>query len=149
MTLYQFSCSSCEIEWDKKGSMSKPPRKDSCPECGEKRDRVFTAPGLSFRGTGWMTNQSRGEKFARDGYDKQEAHEFYRTAMRDSKKRMESGEQHYTPMKPNYEVLEKQKLVKKIDNQKLKEKRKEQHKKLTGEWHDKTKLDPTKPTQGM
>ena len=73
MPFYRFECEKCEVFWEKKGSMDKPPKTSKCSICNKRRDRVFTSPSLHFKGMDFYTNQAKAEKFKRDGMDKDTA----------------------------------------------------------------------------
>lgn len=116
MPEYRFECEDCGIYWLKEGHMSDPPQTDLCPDCGEERTRAFVPTALQFKGTGFQTNISKVEKFHRDGWGKDDALEFYNTAIRDSKQRMKEGTLAYSRMSINPEYALKKGTIKKVDD---------------------------------
>ena len=145
MAFYPFYCEACECAWSVKSPMSKPAQRRKCPECGKMRKRVWdNPPGLKFIGDGWYVTDARKEKFLKEGYDKENAEEFYSESIKSSKKRMKSGGQHYTSVKPNYEWMEKEGLVKKVSEAEGKRKMK-RARKLTQETYEKTGTKPERP----
>ena len=91
MAFYPFYCETCECAWSVKSPMSKPAQRRKCPECGKMRKRVWdNPPGLKFIGDGWYVTDARKEKFLKEGYDKENAEEFYSESIKSSKKRMKS-----------------------------------------------------------
>ena len=48
--------------------------------------------------------------------DKRQAEQYYKESCEASKERVKSGGQHYKRVNPNYEVLAKQGLAKKVDS---------------------------------
>lgn len=96
--MYKFCCEDCEIFWEVEGTMSKPPKKRKCPECGKMRDRVFTVTNIHFKGFGWETNQSKAKKRFEQGMDKDSAQQFYKNAMNGLKEDGKTAGDVYTPM---------------------------------------------------
>lgn len=144
MVLYKIACSSCEIFWEVEASMAKPPKRRRCPECNVWCPRVFTVPAIRFLGTGFYTNRSRAEKFNRDGFDRVQAEEFYKSSIEHSKERVKTGYQHYSKITPNIENMTKSGMIKKVDSEKA-EVKKQKMREMTIESHKKAGLDPTKP----
>jgi putative FmdB family regulatory protein len=60
MALYEFQCEKCGAEFEKDmpmGSATKP----KCPACGSARTtKIFSAAGISFKGSGFYVTDSRG-----------------------------------------------------------------------------------------
>tara|TARA_Y100000310_G_C20388659_1_gene671691 strand:- start:263 stop:721 length:459 start_codon:yes stop_codon:yes gene_type:complete len=145
MAYYPFYCETCEFAWSVKAPMAKPAQRRKCPECGKMRKRAWDSPpGLKFIGDGWYVTEARKEKFRKDGYDKENAEEFYAENIDASKRRMKSGGEHYTPMSPNYEWLEKKGQVKKVPLKEAKRKMKKARK-LTQESYETAGIKPERP----
>lgn len=123
-------------------------RKVVCPTCGEDCERQICRPGEApaavFKGRGFYTNFSRDRKYAEKGMDKQEADRWLQQEIDNSKARMNSGNQHYKRMVPNYKNLHKQGVVKRVSDKEAIRKRNDS-KKMTEEAYKKAGLDPTKP----
>ncbi|MCB0974379.1 MAG: FmdB family transcriptional regulator [Actinobacteria bacterium] len=61
MPVYEFKCTACDHRFDiKMGIHDDPPT--SCPECGEAVKKVFSPVGISFKGSGFYKNDSRGSR---------------------------------------------------------------------------------------
>ena len=145
MPYYPFYCETCKNAWSAKAPISKPAQRRKCSECGKMCKRTWeNPPGLKFIGEGWYVTDARKERFQKEGYDKENAKEFYEENIKSSKRRMKSGGEHYTPMKPNLPWMEEKGLVKKVSNKKGKQKMK-RARKLTQEAYDKGGLKPEKP----
>lgn len=56
MPFYLIRCDKCGIEWDVKGSMSKPPTRAKCKKCKKYGKRVLTANPVHFYGPGFYCN---------------------------------------------------------------------------------------------
>lgn len=141
MVLYLFECGACQISFDSEGSMAKPPKRRKCPTCNKFCNRIFTAPALRFIGSDFYTNRAKAEKFQRDGFDKVQAHEFYNSAIKHSKERMEEGWKDYTRVTPNIENMIKTGAAKKVSSEKARAK-KEASKNLTSETYKMAKINP-------
>jgi putative FmdB family regulatory protein len=50
MPIYEFECAVCKIRVEVDKSIHED-RNAQC--CGQPMNRLFTAPGISFKGTGW------------------------------------------------------------------------------------------------
>lgn len=60
MARYDYRCSSCGKVFEVEHPMSEHPE-ITCPECGSSCERVFSASGISFKGTGFYnTDERRG-----------------------------------------------------------------------------------------
>ncbi|MGA3333480.1 MAG: FmdB family zinc ribbon protein [Terracidiphilus sp.] len=63
MPLYPYRCTQCGYRFEKIQRFSAKPEKE-CPKCGGVLERLLTAPGLNFKGSGWYVNdyasKSRG-----------------------------------------------------------------------------------------
>jgi len=115
MPLYQFYCEKCDNVFDEMVHLNgkKPPSRRKCPECHKSAKRFYNVDiGVKIGGITEKTKR-RGREFYEKGYNKQQAHEFYESSIESSKRRMETGFQHYKVYEPNFEVLEKQGLARK------------------------------------
>ena len=59
MPTYQYRCRDCGEELEVVQSFSDKP-KTKCPACKGSLRKVFAAPGISFKGSGFYKNDSRG-----------------------------------------------------------------------------------------
>ena len=59
MPTYQYRCRDCGEELEVVQSFSDKP-KTRCPACKGSLRKVFAAPGISFKGSGFYKNDSRG-----------------------------------------------------------------------------------------
>lgn len=55
MPLYAYRCTHCGYSFERIQRFNAQPEQ-KCPECGGKLERPLSAPGLSFKGTGWYVN---------------------------------------------------------------------------------------------
>ncbi|HVN92895.1 MAG TPA: FmdB family zinc ribbon protein [Terracidiphilus sp.] len=55
LPLYPYRCTQCGHRLEKIQRFNDEPEK-TCPECGGELERLLTAPGLSFKGSGWYVN---------------------------------------------------------------------------------------------
>ena len=53
MPTYEFKCKRCQISVDLLIPYEDVNKEWKCPQCGDKMVRVFTAPDIQFKGTGW------------------------------------------------------------------------------------------------
>jgi putative FmdB family regulatory protein len=53
LPLYQYKCEKCDHEFDLKKSFSDDSNHVHCPKCGEHAQRVFFAPSIIFKGSGF------------------------------------------------------------------------------------------------
>ena len=118
MPLYQFYCEKCDNVFDEMVHLNgkKPPSRRKCPECKKSAKRFYNVE-FSAR-VGGVTEKTKrvGREFAEKGFNKQQAHEFYNTHIELSKERQKTGWQHYKAYDPNFQVLEKQGVVRKTKN---------------------------------
>jgi len=56
-------------------------------------------------------------RYAHEGMDKEQSEQFLKESVEASKERVKSGEQHYKKVVPNYEVLQKQGQVRRLNDQ--------------------------------
>lgn len=53
--MYPYRCTQCGYGFEKIQRFSAKPEK-KCPKCGGVLERLLTAPGLNFKGSGWYVN---------------------------------------------------------------------------------------------
>lgn len=53
MPIYQYKCEKCSCEFELRKSYNEDSDHVTCPECGKKARRVFCAPGIIFKGSGF------------------------------------------------------------------------------------------------
>ena len=53
MPIYQYKCEKCACEFEQRKSFSEESNHVTCPECGKRAHRVFCAPGIIFKGSGF------------------------------------------------------------------------------------------------
>ncbi len=141
MPFYTFQCDDCEVYWEKEGSMSKPPKTSKCSICNKRKNRVFTAPSIHFKGMDFYTNQSKAEKYQRDGMDKETADKFLKTECEYSKSRAVESSKTYKRMVPNYEKMVKEGTARRCSDKEIAQ-RKEKAMKITADWYSKAGKDP-------
>ena len=61
MPTYSYRCSYCGKEFTAMHTFSEADDDEICPDCKKAAKRVFTAPGIVFRGSGFYVNDSRKE----------------------------------------------------------------------------------------
>lgn len=110
MPIYQFYCDKCDSVFDELIHLNgkKPPTRRKCSECSKFAKRFYNVE-MSVR-VGGVTEKTKrvGREFAENGFNKQQAHEFYETHINASKKRVQTGFQHYKVYEPDFKVLEQQ-----------------------------------------
>ncbi len=52
MPIYEYRCTTCQHTFEVMQKFSDPPVK-KCPKCKGKVEKLLSAPGLLFKGTGW------------------------------------------------------------------------------------------------
>ena len=57
MPTYQFECKSCKTTVSVNNSLTEGIKIPICFKCEEEMARVFTAPGVSFKGNGWGSDR--------------------------------------------------------------------------------------------
>jgi putative FmdB family regulatory protein len=66
LPIYEYECVSCKHRVEVTQKVNDPPLK-KCGRCGKKLNRVFSASGLMFKGTGWyVTDYSQKMKSTED-----------------------------------------------------------------------------------
>ncbi len=58
MPTYEYQCSKCSNNYDKREGFDAPPQQ-KCPKCGGKAQRVIQAPPIVFKGSGFYKTDSR------------------------------------------------------------------------------------------
>ena len=58
MPTYEYQCSKCSNNYDKKEGFDAPAQQ-KCPKCGGKAQRVIQAPPIVFKGSGFYKTDSR------------------------------------------------------------------------------------------
>jgi len=53
LPIYQYKCEECACEFDLRKSFSDESNHVICPDCGKKAHRVFMAPAIHFKGSGF------------------------------------------------------------------------------------------------
>ena len=53
MPIYQYKCEKCAAEFEQRKSFNEESNHVTCPECGKRAHRVFCAPGIIFKGSGF------------------------------------------------------------------------------------------------
>jgi len=61
--LYEYQCSKCGRKFEKIENVDAPETK-KCPHCGAKSPRLFSAPAIQFKGTGWYVTDYGGKNTA-------------------------------------------------------------------------------------
>lgn len=73
MPLYEYECKKCGQTFEAMQKFSDEPLKKH-PKCGGKVERLISAPGLQFKGTGWyITDYARSGGAAPEKSDKVES----------------------------------------------------------------------------
>lgn len=80
MPLYEYKCVKCGHRFEKIEGVSASARK-KCPECGATAQRMFAAPAIQFKGSGWYATDYAGKspdgssKEPKEGKDSKEPSE--------------------------------------------------------------------------
>ena len=61
MPLYEYKCVKCGKRFEKIENFSASETK-KCPHCGAKAARMFAAPAIQFKGSGWYVTDYAGKK---------------------------------------------------------------------------------------
>lgn len=62
MPIYEYRCTSCSEVTEIRQKFSDPPLTE-CEKCGGRLDRLISAPGLQFKGSGWyITDYARASR---------------------------------------------------------------------------------------
>ncbi len=59
MARYDYKCTSCGTVFEVQHGMTEHPDV-TCPECGAPADKVFSASGIEFKGSGFYNTDQRG-----------------------------------------------------------------------------------------
>ncbi len=71
MPIYEYRCEDCETVIEKLQKFSDPPLTE-CARCGGRLQKVISAPGLQFKGSGWyVTDYARSGSNGKNGSEKQ------------------------------------------------------------------------------
>ncbi|HTN43385.1 MAG TPA: FmdB family zinc ribbon protein [Nitrospiria bacterium] len=66
MPIYEYECESCHHRVEVMQKINDPPFK-TCEQCGGKLNKVISAPGIQFKGSGWyVTDYSQKLKSKED-----------------------------------------------------------------------------------
>ncbi len=60
MPLYEYECTECGHRTELLQRHGDPPL-EKCPECGSKVRKLFSAPAVQFKGTGWYVTDYAGK----------------------------------------------------------------------------------------
>lgn len=82
MPIYDYRCDHCGHSFSAVQSFSDQPL-EKCPNCGKRPRRLFTAPAIVFKGSGWYKTDSR--RASEKGESKGEATETKSDAKPDAK----------------------------------------------------------------
>jgi putative FmdB family regulatory protein len=66
MPRYDYTCDSCGARYERREGFDAP-QEHPCPECGATARRVFVAPPILFKGSGWYLTDSRSASSAATG----------------------------------------------------------------------------------
>ena len=100
-----------------------PPNTVKCNNCGDVADRLVDgAPTIKHGRNSYHALKER-QRYHHYGMDKKQGDKFLEESIEASKKRRKDGSQHYAKVVPNYEVLEKEGIVKRLDDKEKAEKR--------------------------
>jgi putative FmdB family regulatory protein len=61
LPLYEYKCVKCGKRFEKIEAFSASETK-KCPHCGAKAERMFAAPAIQFKGSGWYVTDYAGKK---------------------------------------------------------------------------------------
>jgi hypothetical protein len=89
-----------------------------CKHCKKKTEKRASIYYFSVgNGRNSYAALKERQRYAMDGMDKKQAETFYKEAIQASKERMETGNQHYKKIVPDYEVLRARGEVRKLNDQ--------------------------------
>ena len=60
MPLYEYKCEKCGNQFEKIEKHSAPTTQ-KCPKCGAKAQRMISAAGIQFKGSGWYVTDYKGK----------------------------------------------------------------------------------------
>jgi putative FmdB family regulatory protein len=64
MPLYDYACDQCGTQFEKQLSFRDDPAAVSCPHGHRKIHRVYAAPAVVFKGSGWYSTDHRSGKIS-------------------------------------------------------------------------------------
>jgi putative FmdB family regulatory protein len=64
LPLYEYKCRKCGHRFEKIENMNASTTK-KCPKCGAVAERMFAAPAIQFKGTGWYVTDYAGKSAAK------------------------------------------------------------------------------------
>ena len=94
MPIYEWYCVDCSIKWDREYKMSDHlPKKTKCPKCKKLSERLFDqVTPVHFKGGGWTEGKCAYDKVG-------SSDEVAKELLKSTAKRLDTGNQHYTPMR--------------------------------------------------
>ena len=60
MPLYEYKCAKCAHQFEKIEKHDAPTTQ-KCPKCGAKAERMISAAGIQFKGSGWYVTDYKGK----------------------------------------------------------------------------------------
>jgi len=57
MPTYKYQCEPCESTLTRVASVSEESKAPKCAKCGNDMSRIFSAPSLTFKGSGWGSDR--------------------------------------------------------------------------------------------
>jgi len=73
LPIYQYKCEKCATEFEQRKSFSEESNHVTCPECGKRAHRVFCAPGIIFKGSGFYVTDYKSNATIPSGASKEKA----------------------------------------------------------------------------
>jgi putative FmdB family regulatory protein len=70
LPIYQYKCDKCFCEFDIRKSFSDDSNHVTCPECGGKAERIFSPPGIIFKGSGFYVTDYKSNSTITSGDSK-------------------------------------------------------------------------------
>lgn len=68
MPLYQYGCTACGEQLERRQGFNDPPLTE-CPRCGSRLARMIHPAGIIFKGSGWYCTDHRSKAEASTGKD--------------------------------------------------------------------------------
>ena len=152
MPRYEYLCKECEASWEIEEALGKAPKSDTCPLCEKAVPRYYGnhEVGISFKDNGcgnhtsnagdFHTVKRRYDKFNEKGYDKTAGDTFLKRSIKSTEERIVdrgSWGASYKPMRHNWEKMEKDGVVRKLNDTETAKKIKAA-KKLTEDAYDRS-----------
>ena len=72
MPIYQYRCEQCACEFELRKSFTEESNHVICPGCGKKANRVFSAPGIIFKGSGFYVTDYKSNSTLTSGESNKE-----------------------------------------------------------------------------